>query len=165
MLELGTTSRPSFTFETGATQSPWTGHVGLFWGYHEDAAVKGARAPDQEFGWFQMLCVGQEFNNAGNLHFVQRVQGAIKYDVRGEVSGRITFIERQDVPPPSGEVILQINVNRDRLQSARFGADDLVKLCSDAVNNQFQADPCRGGLGVITLSPSVRFSNTRFLPR
>jgi hypothetical protein len=163
---LGTTTRPRFGLEAGITQAPWTGRVGLFWGYREDAARKAERQPGVEFAWYQTVCVWHDRGAKGEDRFaVRRGRGALTYNPRGEVVPNLAFQKQQQIPLPVGEIILQIEVEPKGLWRARFGAIDLSALCADEVNKAFRADPSPGGIGLLALSHSATFSNVRFLSR
>jgi hypothetical protein len=161
---LGTTSRTSFTLEAGIEQAPWTGNVGLFWGYHEDQAVKSARTPQQEFAWFQMVLIDHFAGPQGARSSVVRCRAAVVYDQRGDLRIHVQTKATHDVPRlVQGEKFLEITVERDRLRRARLGSVELTNLCTDQVAKTFAADPNRGGLGVITLAQSGSFRIVRFM--
>ncbi len=47
LIQMATTAKekPSFSFRTLVDQRPWSGSIGVFWGYQEDEAVKKRRRP------------------------------------------------------------------------------------------------------------------------
>jgi tRNA A-37 threonylcarbamoyl transferase component Bud32 len=161
---LGTTSRSRFTFEAGIEQTPWTGRVGILWGYREDAAVRQARKPGGEFAWFQMLIVWQTTDPRGEARYhVRRGKGTRRYNDFAEAQTSTHYSQKQDVPRLTGEKILVIVVDHNRLARALLGSADLPLLCADSFNKDYQGEPYHGGLGVITLGHSATFGTIRFL--
>jgi hypothetical protein len=165
LFQLGTTSRSRFTLETGITQAPWTGNVGVFWGYREDAAVKSARTAGKEFAWFQTVCVWHRVaENGGDRYSVRRGRCAASYDRFGELQVDTHFSSQHEVPRlERGEKVLRISVEGKRLTRALLGPVELTSLCSDAVNKSVEAEPYQGGVGVVALSHQGTFANARFL--
>jgi hypothetical protein len=165
LFQVGTTARRRFTFQAGLSQAPWTGNVGVFWGYHEDPAARAARAPQKEFAWFQMLLVSHEVGRQGDIYSVQRGKGALWYTAAGEMQIHGHARRRHDVPLLSGpEVVLTISAEGKRLVRASLGEVRLTNLCSDDVNKLFEALPSQGAVGLVTLAHRATFDNVRFLP-
>ncbi len=160
----GTTSRSRYDFEAGIAQAPWMGQVGLFWGYREDAALRGAKAPDKVFARFQMLVIWHRTGPQGeDLLSVRRGKAALHYDALGEMQTSAHYSCKHDVPLHQGEKILAISVQGGRLSRAVLGQVELTKLYSDAANKTYAALPYQGALGAISLSHHATFSNLRFL--
>jgi hypothetical protein len=162
---LGTTSQARFTLEAGISQAPWTGNVGLFWGFREDAVRKQAKVPNQEFAWFQMVTLWQGIGAKGEyLHAVQRGKGALVHNRNGQIEVAPHFSFKHDIPLLTGvEKILLISVERDRLNHALLGPLELTTLFGEIPNKIFQSQSCDGGLGVIALSHQATFSSVRFI--
>ncbi len=162
---LGTTSRAQYALEAGVAQAPWTGNVGVFWGYREDAAAKQARTPGREFAWFQMVCIWHKVGGRNeSLYSVRRGKGALSYDPAGELLVHTTMSYQHEVPLLfGGEKILALTVERNRLARALLGSLDLTKLYSAEANGAFASEPYQGGLGVFTLAHHATFSDVRFI--
>jgi serine/threonine protein kinase len=161
---MGTTSRSHFTFEVGITQAPWTGNVGIFWGYRENPELKKSKAPLQEFAWFQMLRIYQEPGHPNGVKdYVQRGRGTLRYNSRGEIAYTFVPLDDDVVVLRTGEVILRIEIDANRLKGARLGAQPLPTVYSDLANNRYQADPYQGSIGFFALKHAATFSNVRFM--
>ena len=63
---VGTTTLPCFDFEVDIKQAPWTGEVGVFWGFHENEVLKRQNTPKQEFAWFHFLRLNTESSPMAN---------------------------------------------------------------------------------------------------
>ncbi len=167
LFQLGTTSRPNFTLDVMVRQAPWTGGVGVFWGYREDAAVKAARKPQVPFAWFQMVCLWREIQpkTTEERFFMRRAHVTLNYSPRGTIVPGMRFLARQDVeyPPRGREALLRIEVAQERLKGARFDALPLKGLHTEPVNDLFKAEPATGILGTVSLSASTTFSNVWFV--
>jgi serine/threonine protein kinase len=165
LFQLGTTARSRFTLEVGIAQAPWTGNVGVFWGYREDATIKKARALNQEFAWFQMALIWHRVGDRGeDTYSVRRGQGALSYGRLGELQMNSHYRAKQDVPPlTAGEKILVLTVDQNRLRRALLGSIELTGITSAAANKAVEAAPYDGALGLITLSHHATFGNVRFI--
>jgi serine/threonine protein kinase len=168
LFPLGNTTRTRFTLEAGVTQSPWTGNVGLFWGYHENAAVKAAKTPNQRFAWFQMISIGLRAASLDKppQHYASRANAELWYDARGEIKVHTRYMAGHDLPlVEPGQVMLSLEMHHDHLSRAMFGAVELSRLFSMETNNLFEHDAYAGTVGVVSYSSSVTFSKARFMPR
>lgn len=159
----GTTSRSSFTLEAGISQAPWSGNVGVFWGYHEDADAR--KTLERDFAWFQMAVIAHKKGTIGeDIYSVQRGNASLRYDARGDMRIHSHFWCKDEVPQLiGGEKILMVEVSQNRLKKARLGSTDLNAFSSDQANSRFAPDSYPGALGVISLGHSVTFSNVRFI--
>ena len=84
---------PGFTFEVLMDQQPWSGAVGLFWGYQENAAAKAAQQPGRNFAHCQtLLLVRGRDANGGVQFYVERSAVQLQYD-RGR--GRLRRLPEQ----------------------------------------------------------------------
>ena len=160
---IGKTSRSSFTFEAGITQAPWTGNVGIFWGYRENPELKKAKTPLQDFAWFQMLRIYRESRPEGVRDYVQRGRGTLRYNARGEIAYSFVPLDDDVVVLRTGETILRIEIDVNRLKGARLGALPLANTYSDAANQRYQTDPYQGSIGFFALKHAATFSNVRFM--
>ena len=161
---LGETTRARFRLEAGIAQAPWTGNVGAFWGYHEDASLKRARTPDKAFAWFQMVLICQEARDVGVSEFsVQRAKCQLIYNGVGDLLVSAHFCCKHAIPYPApGEKSLLIDIGPDRLNEALLGSVRLTQLSDKAANEVFAKTRSRGSLGLITRKHAVVFGNVRF---
>jgi len=164
---LGKTTRARFRLEAGIAQVPWTGNVGVFWGYHEDPSVKLARTPNKEFAWFQMVLISKEDRDKGESEFsVKRAQCKLMYNGVGDLLVSAEFRSRQVLPSaPEGEKILVVDIGTNRLNEAFLGSVRLAQLCDKAANDEFAKSSSRGRVGLITRMHAVVFGNVRFMAR
>jgi hypothetical protein len=165
LFQVGTTTRQRFAFQAGIAQAPWTGNVGVFWGYHEDAEARAGRAAGQEFAWFQMLLLSHAVGKSGEDRYaVQRGKGALWYTAAGDMRIKDHASIRQEVPLVFGRAaVLAFSVDQNKLLTASLGEVQLTRLCSDQANQTFAAEPYRGAVGLLTLGHRVTFDNVRFL--
>jgi serine/threonine protein kinase len=165
LLELGTTKRARFSIEAGIGQTRWTGSIGLFFGYEEDAAKRLARQPGTKFARFQMVGVDVRHRNGEETFFVERSTAKLFFNERGEIRFETTpdHDHRQRIPIlPSGENILSLQIDHGTLAAARLGRNELAELCSPEANARFAAEPYAGGLGLVSLGHHAMFGNARF---
>ena len=162
---LGTTARARFKLEAGIAQSPWTGNVGVFWGYREVAEVKNAKASGEEFAWFQFASVVRQVSDRGLKHdYVQRGRYAVFCDKFGEVQLKSHLTCQHKLPLlAAGEKILVVTVEPNRLASAWLGSIELTDITSPAANKHMELDPYAGGMGVFSISHQATFANVRFV--
>ena len=161
---LGTTSRSSFTFEAAIAQIPWTGGLGMVWGYRENAEAKTTKTADQEFAWFQVICIWHSIGDKGENHyFVRRGKASLCYDASGEMKIAPHWTVQQEVRSPDGQKILVIDVERNRLGHAWLGSVELTDLSSDAAHKALASEPYQGALGLIAFSHQGTFSKVRFI--
>ncbi len=167
LFPLGNTTRTRFTLEAGVSQSPWTGNVGLFWGYHENAAVKDAKTPGQKFAWFQLVYIGHRTGDRKeHVYYASRARAELWHNARGEVKVHRHDRDEQEMPLiDPGQIVLSLDVHHDRLSRATFGAFELFRLYSDETNKLFESDANAGEVGVVSFSNSVSFSKARFAAR
>jgi serine/threonine protein kinase len=161
LFPLGTTTRSRFTFEAGIDQAPWSGNVGLFWGYREDAAIRRDRKPGPEFATFAFLLLAHRVGASGeDVYSVRRGSGALRFDRQGELLIHTHYHAKHDLPQlVGGEKMLQIVVDQGLLRRALFGSIELTSLCSDGAGR-----PSPGGaLGLLALGHRATFANVRFL--
>jgi hypothetical protein len=165
LFPVGTTHRHNFDLEVGVAQAPWTGGVGVFWGYREDAALKSTKAPGKKFARFQMLAIDSRPGPPPGwpVYTVRRYQVALTHNTLGEVITNPHCRRTHVVPGPRGEKVLAICVRRKQLLRASFGGIDLTNLCAHEINKLFAADPYDGALGVISLGHTATFTNLRFI--
>jgi serine/threonine protein kinase len=166
LFQLGTTARRSFTLQAGISQSPWTGNVGVFWGYREDAEARKARVPSKEFASFQTVCIYRRgAPNGGDIYLAKRGRCTLYYDKDGLLQVSTHFSPQQELPRliRGQEIILEIAVERGRLVRATMGTTQLTSFSHDVVNNLFKADPYDGAVGLIVLSHDASFRNVRFI--
>jgi hypothetical protein len=165
LFPVGTTARPRFTLQACIAQAPWTGNVGVFWGYREDAAARAARTPEKEFAWFQMLLLQHTVGGRGEDRYaVERGKGALWYTAGGElrVKGHASF--RQEVPLLSGPAVaLAFSVDHGRVSRAALGPVELTNLCSAQANAAVKSEPYQGAVGLVTIAHRVTFDNVRFI--
>jgi serine/threonine protein kinase len=177
IFSLGRTSRRSFTLEAGIVQAPWTGNVGVFWGYRENAAVKSSKVPNREFARFQFVKFDRIESGPTVL---ERGVGHLWFDSNGELCVHPHVNTKEDLPPlVVGEKILSIVVKGNRLSQLMVGALELSGLCSSDANRDagrlmkfdengdagilIETDPYEGDVGVLALAHHARFVNFRFI--
>ena len=164
LFPMGKTTRSRFSIETGITQAPWKGNIGIFWGYRENADVKKNKTPDTEFAWLQLIITEyHEDNVKGSYLMFLRSKGALFFNAVGELRMKTHRKASQDVVLPNPrEKVLKIAVQDKQLILARFDGSDLEKLCSAATNGRFEPDSYAGAIGLFTQGYSGTFSNARF---
>src|SRR5262249_44221058 len=115
--------------------------------------------------WFQMALLWHRVGDRGeDTYSVRRGQGALSYDPLGELQINAHYRAKQDVPPlTTGEKILVLTVDQDRLRRALLGSIELTGITSAAANRAVEGQPYDGGLGLITLSHHATFGNVRFI--
>ncbi len=162
LLQLGTTTRKCFTLDTGITQHPWAGNVGLFWGYRENTAAKEGRVPSQEFAWFQIIIIHKTVDYA--KYSVRRASVILRHNDLGQVVTETQYKAKEDLPElPEGEKILEIVVDHNNLRRAYLGRSELLELSSEAVNSKFKLEPGQGNLGLVSFGFHATFSKARFI--
>ena len=73
-------------------------------------------------------------------------------------------LEQQDLPLPTGEAILEIEVDGDRLAVAKLRGAPLARLYSLETNQRFHKESNKGSLGVFAFKQhSATFGNIRFM--
>jgi hypothetical protein len=171
LLILGKNSRPRFSFEAAVSQAPWTGNVGIFWGYREDPAkekdetYKAKQEHGPFFGTFQMLKLVHEIgDHQENRYFVERIAGKIRHNKGGQIAPDLLLEARQSIEPPrNGVALLQIEVENDRPKIASINGFVLNMLYGPGAAQTPLPDTCVGGLGLISLSHTASFRNARFI--
>jgi serine/threonine protein kinase len=166
LFPLGKTERTHFTLDVGIKQSTWTGGVGVFWGYQEDAKLKAAREPGVVFAKFQALLLWRIPVEPLDARFlVRRTWVKLDHDQNGKIREGIATAGEDEVPfPESGlEKMLHVEVAGERLKSAVFNNTPLTGVCKDdATNEVFKSMPATGALGLTSKSASAVFSNVWF---
>jgi serine/threonine protein kinase len=164
LFPMGKTSRSRFSIETGITQAPWKGNIGIFWGYRENADVKKNKTPDTEFAWLQLIITEyHEDNVKGSYLMFLRGKGALFFNALGELRMKTHRKAGQDVVLPNPrEKVFKIAVQDKQLILARFDGIDLEKLCSAATNGLFEPESYAGAIGLFTQGYSGTFSNAKF---
>ena len=166
LLVVGTTKLPSYDFEVAIKQAPWTGEVGIFWGLHEDTALKQQRIPRKDFAWFHFLRIEHRIGPNGQaVRFVHRGKGSLRYNQQMDVAVTTTSFFVQPIERLSGLVRLKIEVKGNRLRNAELGREFLTELCSNTANTQYRDVPYDGALGILALSHTATFSEVRFVAR
>ncbi len=155
---------PGFTFEVLMSQRPWSGAIGVFWGYQEDAAAKAAHQPWREFAHCQLLLLGRgQGPNGGLEFFVDRADAHLSYDAGGSVVLGQNGCSHDYLPAfGGGEKLVQIDVEGGQLQAARFGEFDLAACIQPTpadAQNRTSPPTDRQGLGCV-----VAFSRQRNHP-
>jgi len=164
LLQLGATSRNSFTVESAIAQYPWTGSVGLFWGYREDQEKKASKKTQQEFAWLHFIMIDKESLPTGNILAVQRGTAFLKFDGNGRIWMNPHHMARHEIPEGAGgEKILRFTVMSDHLRKARLDSDDLPLLFPDFLNKKLESRPSQGAFGLFTMRYSAVFSKARFM--
>ncbi len=168
LIQLGADDRqsPEFTFEILMSQRPWSGAVGLFWGYQENAAAKAARQPEQAFARCQLLLLfhGQRPNGGPEQFFMQRAAAEVCYGVDGGIVLGLLSCSQDFLPFFGGEQLAQIVVRGSQLKFARFGDADLASAHHIEANKKFQPADYRGAFGVITRSANLTIRQPRVMP-
>ncbi len=163
---VGTTALPSYDIEVDIKQAPWTGEMGIFWGFHEDRTLKEQRIQKQVFAGFHFLRIEHRTSPKGvPVRHVHRGKGSLSYNSHQEVAVDTTSLFSQKIPFLSGQVRVKIEVRHNRLVKVEIARESLTELCSKEANNLFQTVPYQGGIGLLTLSHTVTFSEVRFVSR
>ena len=162
---LGTTTRARFTLEAGVAQSPWTGNVGIFFGYQENLKAKADKVPEQPFATFQVVYLHHRTEDpAEDVLSVLRSRVTLWHGSRGEIQLTLENKAKHDLPLfAAGQRVLAIDVQHNRLSCASFGPIELGNLFSLKTNAKFENDSFVGGVGVVSFGNSCGFSNVRFL--
>ena len=166
LLQLGTTSRGRFLFQSAIAQTPWAGKVGIFWGYRENNELNENRKPDEEFASFQFIMIEKGKAPGEELFSLRRGKATLKYDGRGHMRLNPQFRARQEVSARfGGERILVITTDHNRLLSAALNADPLPGLSSEAANKACTFEPCQGAFGVFTMGYNATFREAQFMAK
>lgn len=164
---LGKTSRSRFSFEVAINQAPWTGNIGIFWGYHEDEKIKKDETykkdgvPGPYFASFQMVKLHHEVGpRQEDLYFVTRHKGRLRWNKQGELAIEQdgTAWPAHPVPLKRVATILQIEIDGSKVRSARLGPVEL-----DTLYSPVESERCQGALGVISITHGGTFTNARFI--
>lgn len=166
VIQLGHTTRRSFTFNTSIYQPIWSGKFGLIWGYREDARVKRDKLTTEDFAWFQMLHMIPGQDQKGPYFSIVRATGGLRYHptdgtvMRGHIEN---FTPAFRLPVISTEKTFQIEIEGARLKRATFAGNDLSTLCTPALNKKFTPQQYEGAFGVITYSANVTIRHSTFV--
>jgi len=163
---LGSTQSHDFDFEAVIEQSPWSGYVGMFWGYQEDRGIKNARTANVAFAKFQCIHIVRPPNSIGGVS--QRNQGTLHFSTPGHVASRL-------VPPTynhkisalAGKIRLRLEVTANRLSLVEINGErmDGVYSADSKANLAFENNSNQGGIGLLTLGNASTFSDVRFVLR
>jgi serine/threonine protein kinase len=166
-LLLGATERSHFDFEAVIEQAPWSGYVGIFWGYQENSEVKEKKTPNEPFARFQCLHILHAPDDGGkNRYVAQRNKGTLHYSKTGNVASRLLPPSPSEaVKGLSGKVRLKIEVAANRLVLVEVGGERISGLysASSKTNDFFASEPYQGRIGVFTLGNAATFSDVRFM--
>jgi len=165
LFQLGTTSRTSFTFDADLQQgTPWSGKFGVFWGYHEDAALNDPDVPNRKFAWFHYLLFAHRIDKGVHETWVHRGHGYLRYNPQGEITGPgANTAESEGVGLLGGRQNVLVEIRNNRLVRARVGNVELKDTVAPTIDPEVQKQPCQGGFGVFSTGEAVTVSNVRFI--
>jgi eukaryotic-like serine/threonine-protein kinase len=165
LILLGADDRPApgFTFEVSLDQRPWSGSIGVFWGYQEDAAAKAAHQPGVVFANCQALLLETGQGESG--FYVERLSAQLRVNREGGVGLAQTIYSRDNLHKwSSGEKLVRIAIDGDRLKVARFDDHDLPAARQLDAKKQFQSADYQGAFGVISTSATATIRSPRVMP-
>lgn len=160
LLTLGTVSQPGFTWQIRMEQLPWTGSVGIFWGYRTWAISEEEKAAGKLFGMFQALTV----SNLSEKEFrIGRCRGELMYQGERIIVAGPGELKGQNVGNLGGEQILEIVVERFHLRQVSLNGRKLGDLTTPQVNRYFTNADYQGKLGTLNQASSCFYHNANFM--
>jgi hypothetical protein len=169
LLQTGTTDRPRFTLEASIHQLPWTGGIGLYWGYREFPEAAALRKRNEAFASLQYIYLRQDpipFLKPRPISYsVVRGVMRVGLDMRGELWIGRTEYARHPIPilaMTSEAKVLTLTVRNNHLQSATFAGiplNDFREWESGVpVHEDFRSD----GFGVLGFGHNATVDGFRY---
>lgn len=146
-----------FSLSVDVSQTPWTGGIGLYWGYHEiDRHGGGSR---------QYQCEAIELLNTGGLASqLDLTRSRLIIQDSARVSQRIVMAQVSVKPPVISDAFLRMAYQDGHLQAISFAGVDYASLCSPDFQSDADSVPLESvqNCGVFADGSSAEFRNLRW---
>lgn len=146
-----------FSLSVDVSQTPWTGGVGLYWGYHEiDRHGSGSR---------QYQCEAIELLSTGGLASqLDLTRSRLIIQDSARISQRIVMAQVSVKPPVISDASLRIDYQDSRLHAISFAGVDYASLCSPDFQSDADSVPLESvqNSGVFADGGSAEFHNLRW---
>ncbi|MCI0641482.1 MAG: serine/threonine protein kinase [Gemmataceae bacterium] len=145
-----------FRFSVSIEQAPWSGAVGVVFGFQDST--------DQGKPLTKYQGVGLEPPAPGAAHYVTRFSRTETINAKGKKTGQTSVLAKQTVPRPSlPEETLDIEVRGQRLFKVFWAGQELTDLTTEELNAGFTDDDHRGAFGIYVVNYTAIFRDGRLM--
>ena len=149
LFHLGTTQRPSFTFQVSAYQPAWTSGIGVYLGYQDPTPAERGKGRYPVIARYQYFLFGQRMGPKGKIGYLARGKATVRAGSKEHHVMEMDAVKSQEVPASlPGERVITLDVSRGKLVRVSIENHRLDDLCDLASNERFSPLEYQGPFGV-----------------
>ncbi len=145
----------NYRFRVHLRQTPWTGNLGVVFGFRE--------SKDGEERVVHFQSIGMSIRADGTM-MIERAKTRGVFPANGPPHYESEMLAGQRVVPPrSNEEPLEIEVHGKHLLHVRWAGEELPALCEPRINESFTEEDTAGGVGVFCNNFTAIFRNAELM--